>query len=672
MSELNHWRYEPDYSGVVWLTLDRAESSANALSQAVMSELETALDAILDLRPPGMVITSAKQTGFILGADVHEFDQLTREADAQALVRRGQNILDRLAALPFPTVALIDGSALGGGLELAMACDYRVVVEGNKPTLGLPEVMLGIHPGFGGTVRTVELAGGPAALDLMLSGRSVRPRQAKAMGLVDRVTSADRAEGIALHLIRKPPPTRRAPVFLRALSAPILRQVVGWAAERKVRSRAKREHYPAPYAVLHLWRAHGGKGRAAYEAEAESIARLFLTPTSRNLVRVFHLRERLRGLVSAKAPLERLHVVGAGIMGGDIAAYCTGRGLMVSLQDRAAEYVEKALERARKYFAKRFRGPGMAAETASRLRMDLEANSVPDTDLVIEAIYEDLDAKRALFADLEPKLKPGALLATNTSSIKLELLAEGLAEPGRLLGLHFFNPVAKLPLVEVIRGEATDEAAFQRGLEFVKQIGKLPLPCRSAPGFLVNRVLAPYMLEAMYAHADGLSLELIDQAAQDFGMPVGPVELADQVGLDVALHVAEILSNAFGGDIPPGIAEKVQSGHLGVKTGRGFYAYKKGRAQKEKILGEAPADLQDRLLLPLINEAVACYTDGVVDDLELVDAGIIFGTGFAPFTGGPINYARNRGFREVSSTLEQLAARYGDRFKPHPGWETLQ
>lgn len=672
MSELRHWHYKPDYSGVVWLTLDRAESSANALSQPVMSELDSVLDTIRELSPPGLVIVSAKASGFIVGADVHEFEGLTRESDARALVRRGQGILQKLSDLPFPTVALINGAALGGGLELAMACDYRVAIDSEGRTLGLPEVMLGIHPGFGGTVRTVALAGGPAALDLMLTGRSLRPKQARAMGLVDRVTSADRAEGVALHLIRKRPPLHRAPGWLRLLSLPVLRQAVGWAAERKVRGSAKREHYPAPYAVLHLWEAHGGKGSAAYEAEADSIARLFLTPTSRNLVRVFHLRERLRSLVSAKAPLEQVHVVGAGIMGGDIASYCAGRGLTVTLQDRAAEYVEKALARAKKYFAKRFRGPGQAEEVASRLTMDLEADSAQSTDLVIEAIYEDLDAKRALFADIEPRLKPGALLATNTSSIKLELLAQDLAEPGRLIGLHFFNPVAKLPLVEVIRGQETDEAAFQRGLEFVKQIGKLPLPCLSAPGFLVNRVLAPYMLEAMYAHSDGLALEIIDRAAQDFGMPVGPVELADQVGLDVALHVAEILSDAFGGEIPPGIADRVKAGHLGVKTGRGFYAYKGRKAQKEKTIGEPPADLQDRLILPLVNEAVACYADGVVEDHELVDAGVIFGTGFAPFTGGPIQYARQRGVREVVGSLEQLAARYGERFKPHPGWKSIK
>jgi 3-hydroxyacyl-CoA dehydrogenase/enoyl-CoA hydratase/3-hydroxybutyryl-CoA epimerase len=355
-------------------------------------------------------------------------------------------------------------------------------------------------------------------------------------------------------------------------------------------------------------------------------------------------------------------------MGGDIAAWCVTRGITVSLQDRDARYVEPALARARELFKKRMRAPGEAEAAEQRLLVDVEAAHVAAADLVIEAIFEDADAKKALYAQLEPKLKPGALLATNTSSLRLEDLSTELAAPEQLVGLHFFNPVAKLPLVEVIRSPQTSDDAFNRALAFATQIGKLPLPCRSAPGFVVNRLLAPYMLEAMLAHEEGLSLETIDRAAEEFGMPVGPVELADRVGLDVASHVAEILGAAFERPVPPGLAAKLAAGELGAKTGQGFYRYVDDKAQKSDQVSPAPIDLTDRLILPMLNEAVACLADGVVEDPDLLDAGVIFGTGFAPFTGGPIHYARQRGIQTIVARLEELASTYGERFQPHESW----
>jgi 3-hydroxyacyl-CoA dehydrogenase / enoyl-CoA hydratase / 3-hydroxybutyryl-CoA epimerase len=304
-----------------------------------------------------------------------------------------------------------------------------------------------------------------------------------------------------------------------------------------------------------------------------------------------------------------------------------------------------------------------------RLVVDLEAARVGDADLVIEAIVEKAEAKRGLFQSLEPKLPAHALVATNTSSIKLEDLSSALVRPGRFLGLHFFNPVASLPLVEVIRSESTDDASMQAALSFVIRIGKLPLPCRSAPGFLVNRLLTPYMLEALHAHADGHTLEEIDAAAKRFGMPMGPVELADRVGLDVALHVADILAPVLGVSPPDALRQKVAKGELGAKTGRGFYSYgPDGKAVRQKVAAEPDATLTDRLILPLINEAVACLDEGVVADADLVDAGVVFGTGFAPFTGGPLHYTRQRGVDAVVKRLEELAARFGTRFTPHAGW----
>jgi 3-hydroxyacyl-CoA dehydrogenase/enoyl-CoA hydratase/3-hydroxybutyryl-CoA epimerase len=363
--------------------------------------------------------------------------------------------------------------------------------------------------------------------------------------------------------------------------------------------------------------------------------------------------------------------VGAGTMGGDIAAWCALRGLTVTLQDRARQYVEPALVRARELFRKRLRAPGEADAAAARLTVDLAAEHVGSADLVIEAIIENAEAKQALFRDLETKLPETALVATNTSSIRLEDLSQGLHRPARFVGLHFFNPVASLPLVEVIRAAATSEAALEKATAFVTQIGKLPLPCKSAPGFVVNRVLTPYMLEALRAHQDGYALETIDAAAKSFGMPTGPVELADRVGLDVAQHVATILSGVLRADPPSLLADKVSAGHLGAKSGQGFYVYSNGRPVKQKRFTPPDDELVDRLILPLINEAVACLDEGVVADPDLLDAGVVFGTGFAPFTGGPMNYARQRGYAAIIEKLQVLATRFGTRFTPHAGWQKL-
>jgi len=673
MSSLpKHWSRETDQQAICWLTLDRAGATANTLSSDVLVELGNELDEIERLDCRGVVIRSGKSSGFILGADVKEFSQLRTADDGTASAARGQSLLNRIANLDVPTVAAIDGYALGGGLELALACRYRVVVEAFERTLGLPEVQLGIHPGFGGTVRCVQLLGAPRALDLMLTGRSLSPREALAVGLVDRVVARDALGAAAAEIVLKRPAPRRAPWYLRVLSGAPVRPLLAAFLRKQVARRARRDHYPAPYAIIDLWQRYGGDGAAAQRAEAVSIGQLFATPTSRNLVRVFELRERLRNLARRDTEVKHVHVVGAGTMGGDIAAWCVLRGLSVTLQDRAREYVEPAVARARELFKKRLRAPGEADAAAARLTVDLEAARVESADIVIEAIIENADAKRALFSGLEPKLRPSALIATNTSSIVLEQLSGALQSPGRLVGLHFFNPVVSLPLVEVIHGRDTAPDTVQRALSFVTRIGKLPLPCRSAPGFVVNRLLTPYMLEALYAHLDGNAFETIDSAAKSFGMPVGPIELADRVGLDVALHVAEILSEVLAAQPPDLLREKVAKGELGTKTHRGFYTYDKaGKAIKSRSAPSGDAELADRLILPLLNEAVACLHEGIVADADLLDAGMVFGTGFAPFRGGPMRYARERGVAVVVAKLESLAQRFGTRFTPHPGWSTF-
>ena len=667
-----HWRLETGPDGIAWLTFDLQGGSANTLGSAAMRELDDRLAEIEAAKPRALVVRSAKEGGFIAGADITEFGDLTELEQAYRLVRTGQQVFDRLEALPMPSVAAIHGFALGGGLELALACDYRVGADDGKLSLGLPEVMLGVHPGFGGTVRTPRLIGAPAALDLMLTGKSLRAAEALKLGLVDRLVPKEKLADAARDIARSAPPRRRPPLGLRVLRWPVVRGFVAGQARKQVARRANPAHYPAPYAILDLFERHGASGEAAFEAEARSIAKLFLSEQSRNLVRVFFLQNRMKALGGqSKRKFARVHVVGAGVMGGDIAAWCASRGLTVSLQDREMKYVEPALGRAREFFGKRARDPAKAAEMAARLTPDVEGAGVPDADIVIEAIFENADAKRTLYAKLEPRMKPGAVLATNTSSIVLEDLARDLADPGRLVGLHFFNPVAKMMLVEIIRSGPARDGVVEDALAFTRRLDKLPLPCRSSPGFAVNRVLMPYMTEAMLAADEGVPLALIDRAAVEFGMPMGPIELADTVGLDVASHVGKILAEAFGLPVPRGTAELLAAGHLGRKSGRGYYEWREGKPQKPEASGRAPADLTDRLILQYLNEAVACLRERVVEDADLLDAGMIFGTGFAPFRGGPIHYARARGVPAIVARLEELASRHGPRFRPDEGWAAL-
>ncbi len=670
--EYRHWRQTFDAEHICWLTLDKADASANTLSREVLQELEHILNGLHAEPPHGVVIRSAKPSGFILGADVREFQQLSGADEGARLAAAGQALLARLESLPCPTVAAINGFALGGGLELALACRYRVAVEGWRPNLGLPEVQLGIHPGFGGTVRAVQLLGAPRALDLMLTGRSVSPADALDVGLVDRIAPAERLETAAAALIREEPRPLRARWYLRLLNLAPARRFLAGRVRARVARRVRREHYPAPFALLDLWVRHGGSGsEKAYFEEARSIGNLLVSPTCRNLVRVFLLRERLRNLAPKSTAMHHVHVVGAGVMGGDIAAWCALRGLKVSLQDRSLDLVKPALARARKLFSRRLRGPGEAEQAEQRLTADPDGTAVAGAGLVIEAIVEKLEAKRSLFRELEQHVDDDVILASNTSSIVLEDIAVALRKPDRFVGLHFFNPVAKLPLVEVIRGRDTSDECVEKALQFVAQIGKVPLPCRSAPGFVVNRVLMPYMLEALVAHQEGHALETIDTAARRFGMPMGPVELADQVGLDVALHVAGILGAAFGIEVPDNLRSKVDAGELGVKSGHGFYVYDGGKPSKRRDFPAPDRDLTDRLILALVNEAVACLDEDVVEDADLLDAGVVFGTGFAPHTGGPLQYARDRGIEEVVTRLSELAERHGPRFRPHEGWRRL-
>jgi len=670
---LQHWTTQTDTNGIAWLCIDKAGGGANVLSAEVLTELHTIIEPMMARPPAGIVIHSGKNNGFVMGADINEFTTIENPEQAYELIRLGQQVLDKLEALPCPTVAAINGFALGGGLELAMACDYRLAIDSDKRILGLPEVQLGIHPGFGGTVRAVQIAGVRPAMQLMLTGKPINVDKGRRIGLIDKVTDADNWRQVASELIGHAAAKRRAPFIERVLSWPFVRPLIRSMLVKQVAGKARKEHYPAPYAIIDLWSRYGASTRTGYEAEARSIAELMCSSTSRNLVRVFFLQNKLKGQGGKSATkISHVHVVGAGVMGGDIAAWCALRGHTVTLQDREQKYIDPALERAANLFAKRIRDADELAAVTARLQADVDGVGAGIADLVIEAIFENLEAKQALYTELQSKMRPDALLATNTSSIRLEELRTNLAAPQRFIGLHFFNPVAQLPLVEVIRCDDTDQDALDIGFGFVKGIGKLPLECRSSPGFVVNRILAPYMAEAMELAESGVPLDVIDRAAEAFGMPMGPVELVDSVGIDVALHVSKVLGAAMHRPVPERLAEMVEAGQLGRKNGQGFYRWEDGKAVKPRSdWSGTTAEIEDRLILPMVNEAVACLHDGVVSDADLLDAGVIFGTGFAPFRGGPVNYARERGIEATIARLDEFTERYGQRFTPHEGFTRL-
>ena len=639
---LRHWKLERDADGLAWATLDVADASTNTLGGAVMGELAGLLDE-LDRQPPkGLVIRSGKAAGFIAGADIDEFSRIDSPAAARALVERGWNLFNRLAALPYPTLALVRGHCLGGGVELALACRYRIAVDEPATRMALPEVMLGIYPAWGGMLRLPRLIGPAAALDLMLTGKGVDARKAKRLGLADDCVPPrvmDSAARLTLLSGRAP---RELPLMQRLLNGP-LKAVVARQARRQTAAKVRPGHYPAPFAIIDIWARHGGNALAVPADAPASLEAIFRSPTAKNLVRVFHLQERLKafGKDADFAP-RRVHVVGAGVMGGDIAAECALRGMIVTLQDQTTERIAPAIARAAKRFERKFRGqPREVRFALDRLIPDPDGHGVARADVVIEAIFESLEAKRALLASVEARARPDALIASNTSSLRITDIATALADPSRLVGVHFFNPVAMMPLVEVVRTAASGEEALVRAAAFVRKLDKLPLPVRDAPGFLVNAVLGPYMYEALRCVDEGIAPEAIDAALTAFGMPMGPIELIDTVGLDIAVAAGKALAGAEA-VLPRALADKVAAGQLGKKSGQGFYRWEAGKARKA-VAPAVPEGLARRILAPLLAAADDCVARGVVADADLADAGVIFGTGFAPFTGGPLHHSRAAG-----------------------------
>ncbi len=670
MPDLIHWRCEHDESNIVSLIFDKSGSSTNVLSLEVVDELEQIINSFQDQRINGLVISSGKENGFIAGADVHSFTHIDSIEEAEELISKVQSIFNSLESLPFTTVAIINGFCLGGGLELALSCNYRVAINDPGTRIGLPEILLGIHPGWGGSIRLIEKAGVIQAMKLMLTGKTVDAVKAYKLGIVDKCVPARHAWRAALRQIADKPPVRKSK-YANVTRLSLFRTLIASRLKKNVSVRVNREHYPAPYALIDLWRHYGGNRKTMLEEEGKSVARLICTPTAKNLIRVYMLQDQLKSLGNeSDFKAGHVHVIGAGIMGGDIAAWCALNGLTVTLQDREAQYIKPAIKRARQLFSTRLKKPHHVRAAMDRLIPDPGGQGIGRADVLIEAIIENLEAKRSLFQSVQSKLMPGAILATNTSSIPLDELSAGLEKPDRLIGLHFFNPVAKMQLVEVVHHKTTAPEMLQSAARFCRQINRLPLPVKSSPGFLINRILMPYLLEAITLLEEGEQAENIDACAREFGMPVGPVELSDTVGLDICFSVAKILSTALHARVPDILKHKVEQGQLGRKSGSGFYQYRNGRRVGSKTeMSKIPReDITDRLVFSMCNEAMKCWSEKIVTDAAYIDAGMIFGAGFAPFRGGPLHYLESLDRDTLKSRFGELNDNYGDRFVLGNDW----
>jgi 3-hydroxyacyl-CoA dehydrogenase/enoyl-CoA hydratase/3-hydroxybutyryl-CoA epimerase len=672
-----HWRLVLDRDNALWAILDKAGASTNTLSEEVLRELAGILDEARAANSTVLVIRSAKANGFIAGAEIGELAGMSDAVVIEEKITAGLAVLDALEAFPRPTVALIHGFCLGGGLELALACRYRIATPDAK--LGFPEVMLGLFPGLGGTWRSLRRMKPVDAMTAMLTGRSLIARKARAQGLVDVVTEERHfAEAVRWAAAGKLNRSQPKGLVDRVMNLTPVRGLVANRMEGEAGKKAPREHYPAPYTLIDLWLDNGddAAGWRSRGRETRAFAHLLLGETSRNLVRCFFLREKLKGYAKGhEHGIERVHVVGAGVMGGDIAALCALRGFRVSLQDRDISFIGPAIKRANAMFDKRLFSEAERRAALDRLMPDPHGAGLAKADLVIEAVPEDLEIKQAVYRACEAGMRDEAILATNTSSILIETLSQGLRRPERFCGIHFFNPVDQMPLVELVTHGGLDEGVRTRALAFIDELDKLPLPVKSSPGFLVNRALTPYIVEAFLIHSEGVKPEVIDAAAEAFGMPMGPIELADTVGLDVGLHVAEVLRRDLPDrplpEVPGWLAKLVAEGKLGKKSGQGIYRWNNGKAQKARV-GQAPGpELQDRLILPLLNAVADCLGDGIVEGADAADAGMVFGTGFAPFRGGPLHYAKARGVSDVTEALRQLEGRHGPRFAPSKGWEKV-
>ena len=638
--DLKHWLANVDEDGIAWLHLKTDGKSVNVLNHAVMVELESILDRLENKKDlKGVAMLSGKQGGFVYGAEIHEFETLKTASEVANHMLYVHGLFNRIEALLVPSCVGVDGIAVGGGLEIALAFDRLFITSSSKTKLGFPEVNLGIMPGYGGSGRAFCRIGTKAVLDMMVAGRPIGSKDAIKNGLADELVgdADDLDDAMRKWIIGC---NGEKPIFTQLESAADATAIA--AAKDKYLKRLRSDHTPAPAAIIDHVENFGHDRKAMSAGELDVFPNLMVGSASKNLRRVFYLTDAVRKSARGESGIKRMHVVGAGVMGGDIAAIGAIAGLDVTLTDMNEAAIVGAIARAKKLFERRLKSDDKVALALTRLRIDLDGNGATDADLIIEAVAEKLEVKQAVFKNLEVVSKATAILATNTSAIPLEDIATALNAPERLIGLHFFNPVPVLPLVEVIWSKYSDPEIVNRGMQFAGQIGKMPVCCKSAPGFLVNRALLPYIFKAIEAVAGGENADHIDEALVDFGMPMGPIELADQIGLDVCLDVGIVLG------MPPAtkalLDEKCKIGTIGRKSGSGFYEWDGNRAirahqsQDPRVM----AAIAKNMLAPMIEECRQAVDENVVDSADSADAGMIFGIGFPGFRGGPLNWFKEQ------------------------------
>jgi len=692
--------FEVDSDKIGWITFDDPDRSLNVLTEAVMRRFGSCLDearaAGRERRITALVIRSGKPDSFIAGADIDAIAAIEEPGEAETKIRMGQAVFTDLASIAVPTVAAIHGVCVGGGLELALACSHRVVSDSKKTGLQFPEVMLGILPAWGGTTRMPRLVGLQASLDMLLTGRRVDAPKAKRMGIADEVFPdalfRAKVRDIALALGRgaAAEPRRRRSLASRLLEGnPLGRKAVLAVARRKV-LQSTGGHYPAPLKILDILDAHAtGSVEASLAAEARAAAALVVSPVCKNLVHVYYLREAARkgaGVEDAAVrprPVKTLGVLGAGVMGGGIAHLAADNGVRVYMKDIRHEAVTGGLQHARSRFDKAVERRRLSRrEAAQRMELisgGLDFRGIAGADLIVEAVVERMDVKRSVLAETERNVGAECVLATNTSSLSVDAMAEVLARPERFCGMHFFNPVDRMPLVEVVRGAKTSDTAVATVYSLALGLGKVPVVVGDGPGFVVNRILGPYLNEAGYLLGDGATIEAVDTAAKAFGMPMGPLRLIDEVGIDVSRHAGSALHEALGERLAPSpvLLALGNTKRLGRKGGAGFYLYEKGEEKRidptvyQELGSVVPAsrvvsekDIVDRLVLSMINEAARVLEEGIVRSAGSLDLAMIMGTGFPPFRGGLLRYADTLGAEAILLKLNDLQRAYGARFAP--------
>ncbi len=671
VKQLGNWRTGRDDNGVLWLVLDQKDTGTNTISEDVIRELDGHIKAAENHLPVALVIRSAKQSGFAAGADITSFDAMSDEG-AVDLLKQGHGVLDRIEALKCPTICVVHGVALGAGFELALACDYRIATPG--ASFAFPEVQLGLHPGLGGTFRLPALIDPTEAMTLMLTGKTAHTKRAKSLGIVDIIVQERHVAATVQAASNGEIDEHEQGLKARALGFETTRNLVARQMRSQTEKKAPKAHYPAPYALIELWEEHGGDRDDMQRGEIESFAKLLKTDTSKNLRRVLFLRQQLKDAGRGDDHITHVHVIGAGAMGAEIAAMAAIKGKRVTLGDVKTDPLGRAVKQAAQICKDKHLSRTQTRDALDRLMPDPKGYGIASADLIIEAATEKIDLKEKIYAGLKGKMKNGAILVSNTSSLSVDDLVSHAPAKTRFAGLHFFNPVSHIDLVEVIKGDATSGTTADRLAAFCRAIGKLPAAVGDYPGFVVNRALTPYLMEAMVLMDEGVSKEVIDTAALQFGMPMGPVTLADQVGLDIGLHVAESLRDNLDkpmADISDTLRKKVETDDLGKKTGKGFYDWSDGVPHPDADMGDAPDDLTDRLILPMLDACVEVLRRRVAKNEDQVDGAMIFATGWAPFRGGPMHYARSRGIDDIVTRLQELQQVHGPRFDPDEGWQSL-